>query len=148
MKPRDPKLRRLRTPPSFCTRFSLDVRYRQEGGVNNLTGISELQEKWITPDKLYGAISTFVFCPHLRPWFRGTLRCHFAVKVQKCFVDSDASPDFFFYYWMNCCFKSTFDGARPMIPWCYKAVTYWLTVYLHHKQFTDCSYYFSREHSL
>lgn len=48
----------------------------------------------------------------------------------------------FFYYRMNCSFKSSFHGASTIIPWYYKAVTYRLIVYLLHKQFTVCSYYF------
>ena len=115
------------------------------GGVNNafsnLFGISRLLEKWITPDKLYGAILPLFSVPIC---FRGPeMFCGFWLFT--CLSISTRGKEIttdFFYYWMNCSFKSSFHGASTIIPLYYKAVTYWLIVYLLHKQFTVCSYYF------
>ena len=75
-------------------------------GVNhifwNQFGISELQDSWITQNKLFGhlyillclfvSVLKQVFC--LLQVFSRILHLCFAKKLQKCLVDYDTSPDF------------------------------------------------------
>ena len=80
----------------------LQWRFQLKKGVKNLFwrqfGISGLPQTWITADHLNGAILCFHFFPFLSlqllQLFRRNLQCCFAVKLQKCFVDSKTSTNF------------------------------------------------------
>ena len=84
--------------------FATSVTTRQ-GGVRNIFanqfGILGLPETLITTDELYGAILCGGFFYVKKKKVPGYFRClgkccddRFAVKLQKCFVDYETSPDF------------------------------------------------------
>ena len=92
----------LSSPPAPTSALSLAAAVKVSAlnkGVNNVFFKSvwdlKLLETWITAYQIFGAILWHFFktSPHLTQLFGKTLHHCFAVKLQKCLMDCETSPD-------------------------------------------------------